>query len=144
MQWPYLHLNCDYNWSVLTEECDSVSSKKMSTNFFRWAYCLLTKTVQHRKSHLSEYAHLSFSFGHTAQWLYRKNVKWFGTRSFPDTRKSTGYQYWNSWRSFLREKKFKSDLGLAGSWRITLIKTTACKIFVQKTDWNDAGCIRYK
>lgn len=31
-----------------------------------------------------------------ATWLYKKYVKWLGTKSFPETRKSTGYQKENS------------------------------------------------
>ena len=42
--------------------------------------------------------HLELSFGQMAQWLYRKYVRWFGIKSFPDTRTSTGYQYSNSLR----------------------------------------------
>ena len=61
------------------------------------------------------------SSGQIATWLYMKYVRWLGTRSLPDTRKSNGYQYWNSSRNVLQSrstretsKSFHTDVNAAG------------------------------
>ncbi|OPY55464.1 MAG: hypothetical protein A4E51_00778 [Methanosaeta sp. PtaU1.Bin055] len=38
--------------------------------------------------------------GYIATWWYRKKRRWFATRSLPEDRRSTGYQYSNSARIF--------------------------------------------
>lgn len=86
---------------------DKINQYTACKQIFRWKYFLVWSSLQQENSEFIYHSntHLSISFGHTAQWLYRKYVRWLGTRSFPDTRRSTGYQYWNSCRSLLREQK---------------------------------------
>mmetsp|Transcript_19068 Transcript_19068/g.48562 ORF Transcript_19068/g.48562 Transcript_19068/m.48562 type:complete len:275 (-) Transcript_19068:2131-2955(-) len=43
-----------------------------------------------------ERGHSSGLSGHTAAWLYSDMVRWLLIRSFPETRRSIGYQYANS------------------------------------------------
>ena len=52
---------------------------------------VLTKSCEYSMQS-STMQYLSGSSCHTAQWLYKKYVKWLGIKSFPDTRTSTGYQ----------------------------------------------------